>query len=106
MIVVHNRGIQKIYKNPNITNTKITLEESSVSKPLMIANYRQQFCHFRQPKIKNHKSAMCYNLFGNVSHAKTHPGILNIIKSVSICIAAQSFDILKFSVCHSLYNVC
>jgi len=51
---------------------------------------------------KSHKSATHYSLFGNVSHAKTHPGILNI--SLSISIANQSIDISKFSVRHLHYN--
>jgi len=54
---------------------------------------------------KSHKSVMHYSLFGNLSRTKTYPGILNI--SLSIFIAHQLIDILKFSVCHpqaSLYN--
>jgi len=38
---------------------------------------------------------MCFSVFGNVSCAKTYPGILNI--SVSVSIAYQSIDILNFS---------
>jgi len=44
---------------------------------------------------------ICYSLFGNVSHAKTYPGILNI--SLSISVAHQSIDISKVSVYHLHY---
>jgi len=44
---------------------------------------------------------MCYSLFGNVSCAKTYPGILNL--SVGISIVHQSIDISKVSVCHLHY---
>jgi len=43
-------------------------------------------------------SVMRYSLFGNVSHAETDPGILNV--SVSISIAHQLIDTSKFNVCH------
>jgi len=46
---------------------------------------------------------MRYSLFGNFSHAKTYPVILNISPSISI--AHQSIDILKFSVCHLHYTM-
>jgi len=45
----------------------------------------------------------CYSLFGNVSHAKVYPGVLNISLSISI---VQSIDISKFSVCHFHYITC
>jgi len=51
---------------------------------------------------RSHKSAMHYSLFGNLSHAKTYPGILNI--SLGTSIAHQLLDILKFSICHLHYN--
>jgi len=47
---------------------------------------------------------MHYSLFGNVSSSKIYPGILNI--SLSISIAHQSIDILKFSVCHLHQIMC
>jgi len=47
---------------------------------------------------RSHKNVMPYSLFGNVSRTKTYPGILNILLSISI--AHQSIDILKFCVCH------
>jgi len=46
---------------------------------------------------------MHYSLFGNVSCAKTYPGILNI--SLNISIAHQSIDISKFNVCHLHYII-
>ena len=51
---------------------------------------------------RSHKSVTRYSLFGNLSRAKTYPGILNI--SLSISIAHQLIDILKFNVCHFHYN--
>jgi len=55
-----------------------TMKTTLFSKHL--TSYRQQFCHFS---------------------TKTHPGFFNT--SVSISIAHQLIDILKFSVCHFHY---
>jgi len=52
---------------------------------------------------RNHKNVLHYSLFGDVFHAKTYPGVLNI--SMSISTAHQSIDILKVSVSHFHYIV-
>ena len=56
------------------------------------------------PRLRNHKNAMCYNLLGNISHAKTYPGFLNI--SLSIFIAHQLIHISNFSICHFHCTIC
>jgi len=56
------------------------------------------------PRSRSHTSMMCYSLLGNVCCAKTCSGIFNI--PVSISIAHQSIDALKYNFCHFHYNAC
>ena len=67
----------------------------------LMHHYRQWLSHYRQPKtqeaIKN-KSVTCYILFGNISHAKTYPGILIIYQGASLWSIIDNWLISQSSV--------